>query len=59
MSAKIDGVNAAATTKADDSKDAMVAMKDELASAKVWTLALYVALAGGLFGTMARGFGWL
>jgi predicted RNase H-like nuclease (RuvC/YqgF family) len=30
-----------------------------LASAKVWALALYVALAGSLFGVLARGFGWI
>ena len=32
---------------------------DSLASAKLWALVLYIALAGGLFGTLARGFGWL
>ena len=32
---------------------------DSLASAKVWALVLYIALAGGLFGTLARGFGWI
>jgi len=34
-------------------------VKDSLASAKVWALVLYIALAGSLFGTLARGFGWL
>lgn len=34
-------------------------LKDELHSAKVWALLLYFALAGGMYATMARGFGWL
>ena len=45
---KLDGVNARIDT-----------LVDSLASAKVWALVLYIALAGGLFGTLARGFGWL
>jgi outer membrane murein-binding lipoprotein Lpp len=35
------------------------ALKDELHSAKVWALLLYFALAGGMYATMARGFGWI
>jgi hypothetical protein len=27
--------------------------------AQIWALLLYIALAAGMFGTMARGFGWL
>jgi hypothetical protein len=34
-------------------------VKDSLASAKVWALVLYIALAGSSFGTLARGFGWI
>lgn len=34
------------------------ALKDELHSAKLWALLLYFALAGGMYATMARGFGW-
>jgi len=34
-------------------------LKDDVASAKIWALVLYIALAAGMFGTMARGFGWL
>ncbi|HEX7237787.1 MAG TPA: hypothetical protein VF405_12545 [Gammaproteobacteria bacterium] len=30
-----------------------------IASVKVWAVLLYLALAAGMFGTMARGFGWL
>jgi uncharacterized coiled-coil protein SlyX len=48
IDAKLDAVNARI--------DKLV---DSLASAKVWALVLYIALAGGLFGTLARGFGWL
>jgi outer membrane murein-binding lipoprotein Lpp len=35
------------------------ALKDELYSAKLWALLLYFALAGGMYATMARGFGWI
>lgn len=52
LSARIDHVNRTLTAKRDDVKDAV-------ASAKIWALVLYVALAGAIFGTMARGFGWL
>ena len=34
-------------------------LKDSLASAKIWALGLYVALAGPMFYVMARGFKWL
>jgi hypothetical protein len=30
-----------------------------VASVKVWAVLLYLALAAGMFGTMARGFGWI
>jgi len=30
-----------------------------ISSAKVWALLLYIALATAMFGTMARGFGWI
>ena len=32
---------------------------DSLASAKVWALMLYIALAGANFGALARGLGWI
>jgi predicted RNase H-like nuclease (RuvC/YqgF family) len=35
------------------------AVKDALGSAKVWALMLYFTLAAGVFGTMARAFGWI
>jgi chromosome segregation ATPase len=34
-------------------------LRDSLASAKIWALGLYVALAGSLFYVLARGFKWL
>lgn len=34
-------------------------LKESLASAKVWAVGLYVALAGGMLYVMARGFKWL
>ena len=37
----------------------MDAVKDAVASAKVWALVLYFALAGSVLGVMARGFGWI
>lgn len=40
-------------------RDKTDAVKDSIASAKVWALVLYIALAGSLFGVLARGFGWL
>jgi uncharacterized protein YlxW (UPF0749 family) len=40
--------------------DAKIAqLRDSLASLKVWALTLYIALAGALFGVLARGFGWI
>jgi hypothetical protein len=49
---KIDGLNGKIDSKID-------ALKDSLASAKVWALVLYIALAGSIFATLARGFGWI
>jgi hypothetical protein len=34
-------------------------VKDSIAAAKIRALILYMALAGGMLGTMARGFGWI
>ena len=43
-------------TKFDGKFDSL---KDKIASATVWAVLLYVALAAGVFSTMARGFGWI
>lgn len=40
-------------------RDKMDKLGESLASAKLWALTLYIALAGALFGVLARGFGWL
>jgi hypothetical protein len=34
-------------------------VKDALASARVWALLLYIALAAVNLGTLARAFGWI
>ena len=52
MDARFDALDAKFDGKIDK-------LRDSLASAKVWALALYIALAGALFGTLARGFGWI
>ena len=43
---KFDGVNAKIDTR-------------DRCLGEVWALTLYIALAGALFGTLARGFGWI
>jgi hypothetical protein len=40
-------------------RDKLDRLSESLASAKLWALTLYIALAGALFGVLARGFGWL
>jgi hypothetical protein len=40
-------------------RDKLDALKDNVAAPQNWALVLYSALAAGVFGTMARGFGWL
>jgi hypothetical protein len=43
----------------DGLRTELYAVKDSIASAKVWALVLYVTMAATLLGTMARGFGWV
>jgi hypothetical protein len=52
LTAKIDGLEHRLDAKIDK-------LGDSLASTARWAVALYVALAATMFGTMARGFGWL
>jgi hypothetical protein len=40
-------------------RDKLDKLGESIASAKLWALMLYVALAGALFGVLARGFGWI
>lgn len=60
---KMDGMSTSLTQRMVDLTDRIDAvntsLKDGLASAQVWALVLYIVLAGGMLGTMARGFGWL
>jgi hypothetical protein len=35
------------------------AVKDSISKATTWALLLYIALAAAMYGTMARGFGWI
>jgi hypothetical protein len=39
--------------------DKMDRLAQSLAKTQVWAVLLYVAMAGGMLGTMARGFGWM
>ena len=41
-----------------DTNQRVDSLKDSLASAKVWALGLYIALAGSLLYVLARGFKW-
>ena len=63
LDSKIDSKTAELSSKIDSKtaelNDKIDALKDSLASAKVWALVLYIALAGSLYATLARGFGWL
>jgi hypothetical protein len=56
LSARLDGRIDALSTQLDAKFNPL---KDSIASAKVWALALYIALAAAMLGTMARGFGWV
>ena len=35
------------------------ALTQAISRSQIWALMLYLALAAGMFGTMARGFGWI
>ena len=35
------------------------ALTQAISRAQIWALMLYIALAAGMFGTLARGFGWI
>lgn len=44
--------------KIDKIDDKFDGLKDKLHSVTVWAVLLYVALAGGLLGVLAKGFKW-
>jgi len=52
VDAKLDELATRVDTKIDGLKDTLVA-------AQSWAIVLYIALAAGTFGTMARAFGWI
>lgn len=56
VSSKIESVNLGLNGKIDAMN---VDWHDSLASAKIWVLVFYIALAGSLLATLARGFGWV
>jgi uncharacterized coiled-coil protein SlyX len=57
--AKLDAMTQRSDAKFDANAQRIDALKDSISSAKTWALLLYFALAGSLFGAMARGFGWI
>ena len=63
LNAKIDRVNAQLTEKIDDVRSELDAkierLQQSINSAMMWAVLMYVALAAGVYATMARGFGWL
>lgn len=40
-------------------RDKVEGVRDSIATAKIWALSLYMALAAVNLGTLARGFGWI
>ncbi len=56
---KIDAGNAKIDNVRDDLSAKIDALKESLASAKVWAVLMYVALSGSLLYAMARGFKWM
>jgi hypothetical protein len=52
LDVKIDGLATRLDAKIDGLKDFIVATHR-------WAIVLYIALAAGTFGTMARAFGWI
>jgi hypothetical protein len=56
---RMDRVESKIDMRADELRASLEGVKDKLASAQVWALALYFALAASMLGVMARGFGWI
>jgi hypothetical protein len=46
-------------TRIDRLESKFDALANVVWRAQIWALLLYIALAAGMFGTMARGFGWI
>jgi hypothetical protein len=52
LTGKIDALDTRLTGKIDQ-------LRNEISSAKIWALMLYMSLAALNFGALARGFGWI
>ncbi len=59
MDTRMDRFEAKLDTMKDRMQAGDTALMNSIASTKVWALLLYFALAAGMLGTMARGFGWV
>ncbi len=60
LGVRFDQKNDALAVRFDQEIDARFdGLRAELASMRVWAVGLYIALAAGVFATMARGFGWI
>jgi uncharacterized protein YPO0396 len=59
LTTRMDNLHKEQTTRIDNVADKLDALKDSLASAKIWALVLYIALAGSMFTVLARGFKWI
>ena len=59
LGGKVDSLRGEMTGRLDAVNDRFDAVKESLASAKVWAVMVYVALVGSLLFVMARGFKWM
>ncbi len=59
LTGRIEKLDAKAETLRTELTGKIDALKDSLASAKVWALVLYIGLAAAMLLTMAHGFKWL
>jgi hypothetical protein len=56
---KMDDMAKRFDSKFDDLRKGIGEMKDRIGAAEYRAFLLYTALAAAMFGTMARGFGWI
>ena len=59
LNAKLDHFADQTNNRFDDVYRKFDDLKASIAGIKTWTLTMHIALAAALFGTMARGFGWI
>ena len=59
LSAKIEHLAEQTNTRFEGVFDKMGEIKTSIAATRTWTLTILVTLAAAMFGTMARGFGWI